>query len=324
MRGRGPSRQRRSLLIAGAAALAATLLPAAGAAEAFEPEAVVRRVDRVAVLALARAGERLVAAGERGRILVSDDGGATWKVASTPTHHTLTSLHFKDARTGFATGHQRVLLRTEDGGDTWKQAAMQSDERPALFAVRVEGDRGIAVGAYGAYFESADAGRTWTARRIGPPDFDRHLTGIAAAGGGSYVLAGEAGTLFASADSGATWRAIEAPYEGSFFGALGLGDGTVIVYGMRGNAYRSTDAGRTWRRVDLGTYKGGLQGAAELPGGTVILTGADGMFAASSDRGATFRPVPLASRVLVAAAAQNAAGRLLVAGPAGLRWHDKP
>ena len=319
----------KSVVIAGAAALVAALVPATPAAERFEPqrlepESVVRRVDRVAVLALARAGTRLVAAGERGRVLVSDDDGTSWKVASTPTHHTLTSLTFQDARTGYATGHQRVLLRTEDAGDTWKHVTLESKERPALFAVRVEGDRGIAVGAYGAYFESVDAGRTWTQRRIGPPDFDRHLTGIAAAGGGRFVLAGEAGALLASPDSGATWRVLDSPYEGSFFGALGLGEGIVIAYGMRGNAFRSTDAGKTWQRIDLGKYKGALQGASQLPDGTVILTGADGMVADSKDRGATFTPAPLASRALVSAVAQTARGRRLAAGPAGLRWHDAP
>jgi len=303
--------------------LAAALIPA-GAAERFEPEALVRRTDRVAVLALARAGTRLVAAGERGRILLSDDEGVSWRVAATPTHHTLTALAFTDARNGFATGHQRILLRTEDGGDTWKHAALASDERPALFAVRVEGDRGIAVGAYGAYFESADAGRTWTARRIGPPDFDRHLTGIAAAGGGRYVIAGEAGTLLASADAGATWRLLDSPYAGSFFGAIGLGDGAVIAYGMRGNAFRTTDAGRTWKRIDLGAYKGALQGAAELADGTVVLSGADGLVAASRDRGATFTITTLANRALVSAVVEAGRGRQLVAGPGGLRWHDKP
>jgi len=314
----------KAVLIAGAAALAGALLPAARAAEGFEPEAIVRRVDRVAFLALTRAGARLVAAGERGRILVSDDGGASWKVASTPTHHTLTSLAFTDARTGFATGHQRVLLRTDDGGDTWKQVSLASQDRPALFAVRIEGDRGFAVGAYGAYFESADAGRTWTARRVGPPDFDRHLTGIAAAGGGRYVLAGEAGTLLASSDSGATWRLLESPYAGSFFGALGLGDGVVIAYGMRGNAFRTADAGRTWQRLDLGAYKGALQGATQLEDGAVLLMGADGMIAESRDRGATFTIQSMASRALVVAAAQAPQGRRLVAGPGGLRWQVAP
>ena len=109
-------------LLAGAAlllwlAVAMSLARAAGGA--FEPEAVVRRVDRLSMTALALAGERIVAAGERGRILVSADGGGTWTVAATPTHHTLTSLHFADARNGLATGHQGVLLRSRDGGVTW-------------------------------------------------------------------------------------------------------------------------------------------------------------------------------------------------------------
>src|SRR6187549_3492195 len=100
---------RRRALLAGALALAFGSGPAhrlASAAAGFEPEAVVRRVEHLAILALAPAGEKLVAAGERGRILVSADGGITWKVGQTPTHHTLTSLAFIDAKTGFATGHQ--------------------------------------------------------------------------------------------------------------------------------------------------------------------------------------------------------------------------
>src|SRR5262245_5569405 len=82
--------------------IAAALPPAASAQAAparpgaFEPEATVRRVDRVSTLAVARAGSRLVVAGERGRILVSDDRGTHWKVVATPTHNTLTSVMFVD------------------------------------------------------------------------------------------------------------------------------------------------------------------------------------------------------------------------------------
>lgn len=311
----------RSAFLAGALACAAILAaPRAGAG--FEPESVVRRVDRVALLALVRAGDRLVAAGERGRILVSDDSGTTWKVAATPTHHTLTSLAFTDSRTGFATGHQGVLLRTEDGGTTWKQAAVEMTEKPALFAVHMAGAKGIAVGAYGTYLETGDAGHTWKARRIGAPDFDRHLTGIAPAGPGRAVLAGEAGTLLATADGGATWQELKSPYAGSFFGAIGLANGSVICYGMRGHAYRSTDAGRSWRRIDLGAYAGALQGASELSDGSVVLTGTDGMVARSTDGGNTFAPTVLPSRITVAATARAASGRWLVAGPAGLRPAD--
>jgi photosystem II stability/assembly factor-like uncharacterized protein len=308
--------------LAGVLACAALVAASRADAAAFEPEAVVRRVDRVAFLALVRAGERLVAAGERGRILVSDDSGSTWRVSTTPTFHTLTSLFFADARIGFATGHQGVLLRTEDGGSTWKQALIEMKEKPALFAVRVDGAKGIAVGAYGAYLESADAGRTWAARRIGPADFDKHLTGIAHSGAGRIVLAGEAGTLLATADGGATWQEMKSPYAGSWFGALGLQGGAVVAYGMRGNAWRSSDGGKSWQRVDLGKYTGALQGAVELPDASVVLSGADGMIARSTDGGATFVAAPLPSRITVTATARATSGRWLVAGPAGLRVAD--
>ena len=305
-------------LFAAMVALAAIAEVAAANPGSFEPEAVVRRVDRVAILALARAGTRTIAAGERGRILVSDDEGTTWRVAATPTFQTLTSLYFASPTTGFATGHQGVLLRTRDAGLTWEQALLDTKDKPTLFAVRVVGEKGIAVGAYGTFLESSDAGKTWTPRRIIRADFDRHLTGIAAIAPGRVLIAGEAGTLIVSSDDGAKWETLKSPYEGSFFGAIGLAGGTVIAYGMRGNAWLSADAGKTWQRIELGGYTGALQGASELADGTVVLAGADGMIAVSHDGGATFATTPLASRALLTAALPNAAG-WIVAGPAGQR-----
>lgn len=305
-------------LFAALAALAAVAQPATANPGSFEPEAVVRRVDRVAVLALARAGTRTVAAGERGRILISDDEGMTWKVAKTPTYQTLTSLYFSSPTTGFATGHQGVLLRTQDAGLTWEQTALETKDKPALFAVRVVGEKGIAVGAYGTFVESSDGGKTWTSRRIAGADFDRHLSGIAAIGPGRMLIAGEAGTLMVTSDGGAKWDALKSPYQGSFFGAIGVGEGTVIVYGMRGNAWRSGDGGKTWQRIELGGYTGSLQGAAEMADGSVVLAGADGMIAVSRDGGATFTTKPLASRAFLAAALPDAGG-WIVAGPTGLR-----
>ncbi len=299
-------------------ALAALSLPVHAGPGSFEPEASVNRVDRVAILALARAGDRVIAAGERGRVLSSDDNGVTWKVAATPTYQTLTSLSFTSATTGFATGHQGVLLRTDDGGLTWKQVPLEGKDKPALFAMRVAGERGIAVGAFGAYYENSDGGRTWTSRRIIGPDFDRHLTGIASIGAGKLIIAGEAGTLLSSSDDGVTWQQLKSPYEGSFFGVIGTMGGAAIAYGMRGNAWRSADGGRTWKRLDLGSYKGALQGGAELPDGAIVLAGADGMAAMSHDGGVTFKALPLGSRASLTAVLRVPTG-WIVAGPAGLR-----
>ena len=194
---------------------------------------------------------------------------------------------------GFATGHQGVLLRTEDGGDTWKQVdARDRRSKPALFAVRVEGDAGIAVGAYGAYLESADAGRTWTARRIGPPDFDRHLTGIAPAGRRARRARRRGGNAAREPPTAAPRGSVlKSPYEGSFFGALGL---------RRRHRHRLRHARQRLSqrrcRQDAGSAstsaptRARCRAPSELADGTVVLTGADGMIADSRDGGATFAP----------------------------------
>ncbi|MBI3367277.1 MAG: glycosyl hydrolase, partial [Burkholderiales bacterium] len=72
-----------------------------------------------ATLAVARAGQRLVAVGERGTVLLSDDGGASWRQAPVPVQVTLTSVRFIDPRTGWAAGHGGVILRSDDGGQSW-------------------------------------------------------------------------------------------------------------------------------------------------------------------------------------------------------------
>jgi photosystem II stability/assembly factor-like uncharacterized protein len=74
-----------------------------------------------AMLAVTRAGERLVAVGERGTVLLSDDHGASWKQAAVPVQVTLASVCFADAKTGWAAGHLGVILRSDDAGATWQK-----------------------------------------------------------------------------------------------------------------------------------------------------------------------------------------------------------
>ncbi|WP_295719731.1 YCF48-related protein, partial [uncultured Halovibrio sp.] len=67
------------------------------------------------------AGERLVAVGERGHIVYSDNGGESWTQAEVPVSTTLTGVDFPEGNTeeGWAVGHSGVILHTSDGGETW-------------------------------------------------------------------------------------------------------------------------------------------------------------------------------------------------------------
>src|SRR5690606_22399355 len=69
--------------------------------------------------AIARAGDRLVAVGQRGHILVSEDAGKSWSQASVPVSSDLVAVSFASASHGWAVGHGGVVLKTEDGGLSW-------------------------------------------------------------------------------------------------------------------------------------------------------------------------------------------------------------
>jgi photosystem II stability/assembly factor-like uncharacterized protein len=244
------------------------------------------RPDRLLLLDIAVAGPRLVAVGERGRILLSADAGKTWKGAAAPGEITLTAVFFHDDLHGWAVGHDAVILRTENGGASWELVHQAPAERRPLFDVWFANPgHGFAVGAYGLFLETRDGGRQWRARTVMAEDM--HLNAIAGAPGGRIYLAGEAGTLLRSDDGGRNWRRLPSPYHGSFFGVLRLPDGNPLVFGLRGRAFRSPDGGARWSAVDTGG-EAAVQGGAVLGDGTVVLVGNDGTVLVSRDGGERF------------------------------------
>ncbi len=62
------------------------------------------------MLSLAKAGDRLLAAGERGIVVYSDDKGQNWKQAKVPVSITITSIYFSSEKNGWAVGHDGVRV----------------------------------------------------------------------------------------------------------------------------------------------------------------------------------------------------------------------
>lgn len=252
------------------------------------PALQVRAPERQVLQAAAQAGRRLVAVGERGLIVLSDDQGSQWRQArQVPVSVSLTALSFIDAQRGWAVGHGGVILHTTDGGETWtkqadglalaqvaltqaeRQAAQRPDDaaaqraladarrllddgadKPLLDVRFTDAQRGWVVGAYNLFFETTDGGATWrsVSERLDNPRA-LHLNALAVRGQTVFV-AGEQGVLFRSVDGAQRFEALASPYKGSWF-SVALGeDGAVTVGGLRGNAFRSADGGSTWRAID--------------------------------------------------------------------------
>jgi photosystem II stability/assembly factor-like uncharacterized protein len=262
----------RALLLLAVLGSAPAGLQAADEPGAAEP---ARLAAQGLLIALAAAGERLVAVGDRGVIVFSDDHGHSWTQSpAVPTQALLTGVCFFDAQRGVAVGHDLVALTTADAGRTWQRVHYDPGaQRPLLDVWCGSNGQAIAVGAYSTYLTSADAGASWQERPFHPvparaasaakpgtppPDADAggggfHLNRIVAGGGGRLYIAAEAGHVYRSADGGEQWRELPSPYAGSFFGALPLEGEVLLAYGLRGNLYRSADGGDSWQRLDAGT-----------------------------------------------------------------------
>jgi photosystem II stability/assembly factor-like uncharacterized protein len=312
---------------------ALTVLGAAHAAEpAPRPAEQARLAAHGLLIALASAGERLVAVGDRGVIVLSDDRGSTWRQArSVPVQALLTGVCFGDARHGVAVGHDEAVLTTADAGETWKFSHYAPEAQGPLLDVWCGADsRVIAVGAYSTYLTSGDGGLSWRREKFSPVDEHAaqarktdesagggyHLNRIVAGEGSRLYIAGEAGHLYRSEDGGRSWNTLASPYEGSFFGVLPLGGDVVIAYGLRGNLYRSEDAGSNWKRLDTGTLAM-LDGGTRLAGGSAVIVGLAGVVLVSEDGGQTFTLHQQPDHAGLSAAAPAGVGALAAVGDYG-------
>ncbi len=272
----------------GSAGVAQDTPPAVVAAA--EPAIPARLAPKSLLVDAVERGPLWVAVGERGHILTSKDRGATWVQSAVPTRVLLTAVWMHDERVGWAVGHDETILRTRDGGATWESVYSAPEaERPLLDVWFRDAENGFAIGAYGAFLVTADGGTTWTERPISDDDF--HLNAISAAADGTLYIAAEAGHLYRSDDRGATWKALEAPYDGSFFGTLPLSDGAVLAFGLRGELFRSADRGGSWVKIAANT-ESTLMAGLELAGGRVVVAGLAGALLTSDDLGKSFRSTP--------------------------------
>lgn len=315
-----------ALSLLGCAALSAPVLaadaPAADTAYSVESAKAAKSL----MLDVVHAGKRLVAVGDRGHILYSDDQGSTWTQAKVPTRQLLTAVFFVDDKHGWAVGHDAQILASEDGGVTWtKQFEDLKRESPLLDVWFKDVNSGFAVGAYGALLETIDGGKNWedASDRLDNED-QFHLNAIAAVKDAGLFIVGEQGSMFRSADWGQTWEKLEGPYEGSLFGVIGTAQpNTLLAYGLRGNLYRSTDFGSTWEQVELQAARGslefGLSGATLLDDGSIVIVGNGGSVISSSDNGETFTVFNRPDRISVSAVTAAGNGNLILAGQGGVR-----
>lgn len=257
------------------------------------------------LLGIEQAGDRLVAVGERGIVVLSDDHGTTWRQVRTPVSVTLTMVRFVDAQHGYAVGHGGSVLVSRDGGESWSlsldghraaqtllaAAQNRGDAREIAEAKRLIEDgpdkpfldvlvrdplNAFVVGAYGLALSTADGGKSWQPwlQRSDNPG-GMHLNAIRGRGE-RLVIAGEQGLVLLSDDGGASFRSLETPYSGSFFTVELPSKHAIVVAGLRGNILRSENNGDSWTPL-ISPVEASITASAIQPDGALVFVNQAGM-----------------------------------------------
>jgi photosystem II stability/assembly factor-like uncharacterized protein len=276
-------------------AIAALSLSGAGSAVALDKPATAVDGLRIApklihpekapIFASTLAGNRIVAVGDHGFIILADDGKTFRQAEAVPTRAPLTSVYFLDDKQGWAAGHDGTILGTGDGGEHWRVLREERGKERVLLSVWFENaTHGLAVGQFGLALETRDGGKTWLERHLVEGEAGEiHLQQIVPASDGLLLVAGEAGGILRSEDNGATWRLIQTNNKGSFWTGLALRDGSLLMAGLRGHLYRSVDRGLTWKEIPSGTQQS-LTGIIQHPDGSVHIVGAGGVSLSGGSR----------------------------------------
>jgi photosystem II stability/assembly factor-like uncharacterized protein len=269
------------------------------------------------ILTLAKSGTRLLAAGERGIIVYSDDQGETWNQSKVPVSITITSIYFSTDKHGWAVGHDGVILATKDAGVTWvKQfdgvvanrlieeefvAKLKSKkahlEKPNL-SVQMKEQLNSEIESLELAVEDIKAGA-----EFGP---SRPLFGVWFKNQLEGIVVGSFGQIFATKNGGETWsysgNGLSNPDNFHFNSISMLSDGRLAITAEQGKIWISKDQGLSWELIDTG-YEGYIYGVISIPKTSKLIAyGFAGNLFQADLGGKSWKPLPkLTNKSLISA-----------------------
>jgi len=284
--------------------------------------------ERALLTCVARAGKRVIAAGEAGIVVLSDDHGRTWRQARVPVSVTLTSLSFAAPDTGWAAGNGGVVLRTDDGGETW---SLQLDGRRAAQLALEEARAGTDGAALADSLPKAARQRVATAHQWIADGPDKPLLDVHFFNVNDGIAVGAYGMALATRDGGRHWHSIagriENPGGRHLYRILATGDALYLA-GEQGLILRSgSDVHQARFSALPSPYAGTFFDAISMGQHGIVMLGLRGHGFATQDGGATWHPLAVKGVVTLTtglwlASDGSPAGQLVIADEAGQLRHS--
>lgn len=287
------------------------------------------------LLDIAAAGDRLVAVGDRGHILYSEDQGQNWTQAEVPTTAMLTRVFFYDDKLGWAVGHDGNVMHSHDGGRHWElqrdglaEQVQINEQRVGRARERVEALReqiAVASETEQEALEDALGEAEWTLEKaletLGAPTYAPPLMDVWFATAEKGWASGAYGMLLHTANGGRSWadwsHNLVNPDELHLNGIAGGSGGSLYIASEWGNIFVSHSGGENWQVVESG-YDGSFFGVIASPdSGAVFAYGLLGTIYRSTDRGESWEELDSGVQASLFGGALSDDGALVMVGQGG-------
>jgi photosystem II stability/assembly factor-like uncharacterized protein len=267
-------------------------------------------------------GKVVIAVGERGTILRSEDSGRRWQAVSVgdADFDLRAVVHHASSGAWVAAGTRGTILRSLDSGKTWTALAHELKltfetlfVEPVSRAILIGGEAGL-IG------RSTDAGVSWLLVQIKMPDPVTPVTAIHLLGD-ELIATSAMGRFLTSNDRGESWQLDSMGMNAYFTDAtLDLTHGTMLMSSHTGDLFRREASDAAWEKVEL-TVDGQKRFVSAIrydkASRSALAVGHHGLAARSTDGGRQWQKIETGYASSMESMAQTGQGRLVGFGEGG-------
>ena len=284
------------------------------------------------LLDITLAGNRLVAVGERGHIVYSDDNGQSWSQAEVPVITTLTSVYFPSKDQGWAVGHDGLIIHSDNGGETWQRQfdGFQANKKVLESIEEHVADLEEQMDATTDDVEREELEYVLEEVRFALDDarYDvednatKPLLDVWFQDDRTGFVLGAYGFLFKTNNGGRTWEnwalKTENPNRFHLNAITQASNGDLFIAGEAGLLLQSTDQGESWQQLES-PYQGSYFGVIPVGNqGNVIAFGLRGHAFSSVANGRSWEEIAIESDATIAGGKAAASGDIVLVGSSGL------
>lgn len=267
-------------------------------------------------------GKVLIAVGERGTLLRSEDFGRRWqaiKLASSD-YDLRAVVHHARSGAWIVAGTQGKILRSVDGGNTWTMIPNELRLTFETLFIEPHTDALLIGGEAGSIGRSTDAGVSWRLAQIKMPEPVTPITAVYSLGD-ELIATSALGRFISSSDDGESWQLHSMGGNAYFTDAvLDAKHTTTLLSSHTGDLFRRAAGDPAWEKVELmldgrKRYVSAIR--YDAPSQSLLVVGHHGLAARSTDGGREWQEIRTGSASSMESLAQVGKGRYVGFGEGG-------